>query len=66
MLVYGKVGTKAPFAVKILTLFKLNEVIEASFVKELIKSNRSKSFKINVNLVQKNILFCLFADATSN
>jgi len=54
MFVYGKVGTKAPYAISVLTLFKLTEILENKFSKEVQKTN--KNFLLSIELIQKNIL----------
>jgi heme/copper-type cytochrome/quinol oxidase subunit 2 len=54
MFVYGKVGTKAPYAISVLTLFKLTEILENKFSKEVPKTN--KNFLLSIELIQKNIL----------
>jgi len=64
LFVYGKVGTKAPYAISILTLFKLTETLENLLVKTVSRSN--KNFVFSIELVQKNIMCFLFLDATYN
>ena len=64
LFVYGKVGTKAPYAISILTLFKLTETLENLLVKTVLRSN--KNFIFSIELVQKNIMCFLFLDATYN
>ena len=64
LFVYGKVGTKAPYAISLLTLFKLTETLENLLVKTVSRSN--KNFVFSIELVQKNIMCFLFLDATYN
>jgi hypothetical protein len=64
MFVYGKKGSKAPYAINILTLFKLSEIFENLIAKKLTFSN--KNFFIRVKFLQKNLLGFLFMDATYN
>jgi len=64
MFVYGKAGLKAPYAVNVLTLFKLTETLENIFSQGIAKSNNN--FLVRVKLVKKNILFVVLLDATYN
>lgn len=64
MFVYGKTGSKAPYAISILTLFKLSEIFENLIAKKLSISN--KNFFIRIKFLQKNLLSFLFMDATYN
>jgi hypothetical protein len=51
MFVYGKKGSKAPYAINILTLFKLSEIFENLIAKKLTFSN--KNFFIRVKFYKK-------------
>jgi len=64
MFVYGKSGSKAPYSISILTLFKLSEIFENLIAKKLAVSN--KNFFIRIKFLQKNLLSFLFMDATYN
>jgi len=65
MFVFGKTGTKAPYAISILTLFKLSETLENKVVKRGVPLN-SNNYIISVELVQKTSMFFFFFDATYN
>jgi hypothetical protein len=65
MFVYGKAGSKAPYSINVLTLFKLSETLENLFAKNLKTSN--KNFFVRIEFVQKGSFFSvLFMDATNN
>jgi len=64
MFVYGKAGSKAPYSINVLTLFKLSETLENLFAKNLKTSN--KNFFVRIEFVQKGMLSVLFMDATNN
>jgi len=65
MFVFGKTGTKAPYAISILTLFKLSETLENKVVKKCA-SLYSNNYIVSVELVQKTSMLFLFFDATYN
>jgi cytochrome c oxidase subunit 1 len=60
MFVYGKVSSKYPYSVNILTLFKLSETLENIFSK-LVKND---FFLIRVKLVKKTMFFLFILDRT--
>jgi len=65
MFVFGKTGTKAPYAISILTLFKLSETLENKVVKKCAPLH-SNNYIVSVELVQKTSMLFLFFDATYN
>jgi hypothetical protein len=60
MFVYGKVSSKYPYSVNILTLFKLSETLENIFSK-LVKND---FFLIRIKLVKKTMFFLFILDRT--